>query len=163
MKIKHKGLSLDCESIPNPGSGNNCLGFALGRMLNAEPEDLRWALCEFLAKGRDEVVACSILEDFERIAPVERQRAALHSLRHGCFIPADVFIAYCASRFRRRGLLRRHNVVFFAKRDQFYEPVCHYLDDVSLPTEYVGCDGVHYEALKLRGFDGTKFDISYFV
>jgi hypothetical protein len=150
MEIRYLNRCFPVTSVPNPGTGNNCLGYALGSMLRCEPEDLRWALCDFLAKSPHELqetLACSILEDLDAIPEPERVSRALHDLRHGCFIPADVFLAYCKT--RRGRLLCHHSVIFFAKRERYYEPVAYHWDTSCRTTHYVGCDDVHYEELKV--------------
>jgi hypothetical protein len=151
MEIRFQDRRFPVTSVPNPGTGNNCLGYALGSMLRCEPEDLRWALCGFMAASPPELqatLACSILEDLDDVPEPERVPRALHELRHGCFIPADVFLAYCQS--NRKRLLRRDSVIFFAKREDYYEPVAGHREPHSTETRFVGCDDVHYEELRVQ-------------
>jgi hypothetical protein len=162
MEIRFRGRRFPVTSVPNPGTGNNCLGYALGSMLRCEPEDLRWALCSFLANSPPELqatLACSILEDLDAVPEPERVSRALYELRHGCFIPADVFLAYCQSNHKR--LVRRDSVIFFAKRDDYYEPVAGYWDPNSTQTHYTGCDDVHYEELRVK--NNKLLDLLYFT
>lgn len=155
------------EVIPNPGTNNNCLGFALGDMLKGDPQDLRDSLCNFMEtyvcdKEMRDDMACSILLNFEHIDEDKRFNIALQNLKDGCFIPADLFLAYCERGQDRRKLLRRHNVVFFAERDEgCYEPVCYYLHDSSMPTQYIGCDETHYQQLKMSQRHAVQFDIVF--
>jgi hypothetical protein len=151
MEIHFSGIRIPVTEIPNPGTGNNCLGYALGPMLKTDPEDLRWALCDFMSRAPTELqetIACSIIEDLDDVPEPERVSTALKALQHGCFVPADLFVAFCAMGHNRRKFLSRHNVIFFAKRSHFYEPVVFHREVGSTTTQYIGCDEVHYEALQ---------------
>ena len=153
MEIYYNGARFSVTAIPNPGTGNNCLGYALGSMLKTDPEDLRWALCDFMhhaPRELQETIACSIIEELDEVPEPQRVATALHALQHGCFIPADLFVAFCADGRNRRKYLSRHNVIFFAKRSHFYEPVLFHVEPGSTTTQYIGCDEVHYEALQGR-------------
>jgi len=168
MSIHYGNRQFPVEVVENPGTGNNCLGFALGDMLRGEPSDLRDALCRFVESIPSDCdlgksIACSILEDFESVPEDRQHEVALCRLRRGCFIPADLFVAYCHSGKDRRRLLKRDNVVFFAEREgSVYEPVCYYLDDVSRRTQYIGCDETHYEELRLKPRHELQFDVAFF-
>jgi len=168
MEIRYGTRRFPVHVIENPGTDNNCLGYALGRMLKGEPADLRDALCDYLEasapyKELCDSLTCSILDDhFETVPEDQRFAAALHALRNNCFIPADVFVSFCKRGPSRRRLLNRYNVVFFAERDGYYEPVTYHLDDISRPTQYVGCDNTHYEALKLNPRHMLQFDVTFF-
>lgn len=166
MEIRHKTRSFPVKVVPNAGLNNNCLGYALGPMLKQSPEDLRDSICRFVEScDREtlrEVYACSIVQEFESIPESRRFEVALAHLKGHGFIPADLFVAYCQAGPDRRRLLHRNNVVFLAERTGYYEPVTHYLDNVSRRTQYIGCDNTHYEALEMSPRHQMQFDLMYF-
>jgi hypothetical protein len=168
MEIRHGSRRIPVNRVPNPGTGNNCLGYALGPMLKCDPEDLRASLVDFVRDCADHDtqmdLACSVLDDFEKVPEAERVGAAIRELEGGCFIPADIFVAYCAQGKDRRRTLMRHNVVFFAERQGYWEPVTYHLDDVARLTQYVGCNrsNTHYEALAMGARHQLQFDVAFF-
>jgi len=167
MEIRTGTRRFPCRVIENPGTGNNCLGYALGSMLKARPSELRRALVHYFESVQQdqelsESFACSVLEDFESVPEAERVNCAIARLKANSFIPADLFVSYCQSGPWRRKMLERRNVVFFAERDGYYEPVTYYLDDVSRPTHYIGCDNTHYEALSMSVRHQLQFDVEFF-
>jgi hypothetical protein len=166
MEIRYGTRRFPVRAIHNSGKGNNCLGYALGSMLKCEPSELRASLCEFVRCCPDPEMqadlACSVLEALDDVPESDRVEAAARALERGCFIPADVFVAYCAKGKDRRRTLLKHNVIFFAERDDHYEPVTFYLDHVSQITHYVGCDNTHYEALALSPRHQLQFDVLFF-
>lgn len=168
MEIRHGSRRIPVKTIPNPGTGNNCLGYALGPMLKCDPAELRSSLCDFVRDCADSDtqadLACSVLEDFEKVPEAQRVAEAVRALEAGCFIPADLFVAYCAQGKDRRRTLMRHNVVFFAERDGYYEPVVYHLDNVARLTQYVGCNdsNSHYEALAMGARQQLQFDVAFF-
>lgn len=165
-------MRCQCQEISNSGEGNNCLGFALEAMLLCTPQELRDALVHFMNKMRignrecrilGRLLAISLLDIDDDIRDEQLDRA-IRCLKKGCFIPADVFLAYCEyMRYRHRKLLHRGNIVFFIKNKNQYIPQCSYYDNVALPTQYIGCvDNLHYQRLKLSPLDSRNFDLVYF-
>lgn len=164
MEIRYGTRRFPVTVMETPGTDNNCLGYALGSMLRCEPAELREALCEYLENaGADrDIMACSVIQDFESVPEEARLTRALQELKAGSFIPADVFLSFCKNGPGRRRLLCRNNVVFFAERAGYYEPVAYHLDHVSRATQYIGCDNVHYETLRLSPRHMLQFDVMFF-
>jgi len=134
-----------CVEFETSGMGNNCLGYALAPILKVTPVALRMALVDFFERSDDDLqkfLSYSILQSTDGSVTEAR-----HALAGSCFIPADVFIAFCQYGKRNDVLHKRNSVVFFKREGDAFIPVCFYKADNAFHTEYVVCDGTHYQRI----------------
>lgn len=165
--IRFDSSDFPVMKLENCGDGNNCLGYALGNFLRCTPFEFRESLKAMIVANRDNKeflsnVCLSLFED-EEIQSEYQYNRIWFALCNACFIPAEVFILWCMNSQEKQKYLLKCNVIFFVKRDSYYEPVTAYLENVSYSTCYIGWKNFHYEQLIMQKKNSLLFDVAYFA
>lgn len=164
MNVVCKGKYVPCTEIDNPGINNNCLGYSLGSMLRTTPEGLRNALIKFLHLLKLEspdycnLVSLSVLDDDSD----NPYKDAVSELTNGCFIPADLFMAYCEYyKGKTNPCMQNCNVMFLIQHDKIYTPLCYFVENIAFPTIYIGGNGYHYKRVCIPLDQSVKLDLLF--
>ena len=165
--VRFDNMDFPVLKISNCGEGNNCLGFALGNFLKCKPAELRESIKAMVITNASDAdflnkVCLSLFEGDER-APENQYWDIISALNNGCFLPAELFIMWCMNSNAKKVYLLNCNVIFFVKRNDYYETVVSYLENVSLSTCYIGCNNFHYEQLLMQKKNSLLFDVAYFA
>jgi hypothetical protein len=165
--VQYLNHEFPVKIISNPGSNNDCLGYALGNFLKCSPKELRESFKRLVIKNACDQeflksVVMTLQENCEHVSSGNEYNVIMSLLNQQCFIPADFFLLWCARSDDKEHLLLKSNIVFFVKREEFFEPVTYWFDDITLSTCYIGCSNFHFEQLIMQKKNCIWFDLLFF-